>query len=91
IASAGAAFWDAALAAVAAGAGYEALVAALRATGARGAGLYRPLRAALTQRLDGPELARLLSVMPAATVRDRLEAARRLAAPTDRREGSAAR
>ena len=81
IAAAGSGYFDAALAAVAGPVDYRALVARLRAaTGRKGRELYAPLRAALTQRLDGPELAALLTVMPAASVRTRLEAARRLAA-----------
>lgn len=80
LAGAGTPFWEAALAAIAAGADYEALVAALKATGAKGAALFKPLRAALTHRLDGPELARLLEVMSRSTLTLRLEAAHRLAA-----------
>jgi glutamyl-tRNA synthetase len=86
IVAAGAAFFDAALAALAAGAEPRALVAALkRATGQGGAALFRPLRAALTQRHDGPELASLLAAMPPAIVRERLAAARALAAAPDSR------
>ena len=89
VAGAGAPFYAAALAALAAGGGYAALVAALKAaTGKGGAALFKPLRAALTQRLDGPELAQLLTVIPAATLRARLEAARDLALPPDRSPGS---
>ncbi len=43
------------------------------ATGARGKRLYMPLRAALTGRLSGPELGPILTLMPAATVRRRLQ------------------
>jgi glutamyl-tRNA synthetase len=69
IAAAGPAFFAAAAAAI----GDAADVGALRAaTGARGAALFAPLRAALTGRLHGPDLAALLKVMPAATVRARL-------------------
>jgi glutamyl-tRNA synthetase len=69
IAAAGPGFFAAAAAAV----GEGADVAALRAaTGAKGAALFAPLRAALTGRLHGPELAALLMVLPAATVRARL-------------------
>ncbi len=89
IAAAGAAFYAAALAAVGAGAGYAALVTALKAaSGKGGAALFKPLRAALTQRLDGPELAALLEVMPPSTVVARLEAARALALHPDRSPGS---
>ena len=60
-------------AAAEAAAGPEVDVARLRAaTGARGAALYAPLRAALTGRLHGPELGALLGLMPPATVRARL-------------------
>lgn len=92
IAGAGRAFYAAALDALAAGAGYAALVAALKAaTGRSGAALFKPLRAALTQRQDGPELAALLAVMPEATVRARLEAARELAGHPDPSPGSPTR
>ncbi len=89
IIGAGAPFYDAACAAVAAGAGYRELVAALKATGRAGAALFKPLRAALTQRADGPELAALLEIMPTSIVRARLEAARDLAMHPDTRPGSA--
>jgi nondiscriminating glutamyl-tRNA synthetase len=92
IAAPGAAFYTAALEALAAGADYAALVAALKAASGRGgAALFKPLRAALTQRLDGPELAALLAVMPATTVRARLAAARELARHPDPSPGSATR
>jgi glutamyl-tRNA synthetase len=42
------------------------------ATGRKGAALFMPLRAALTGRLHGPELAPLLAAMPAERVRARL-------------------
>jgi len=42
------------------------------ATGRRGAALYMPLRAALTGRAHGPELAPLLRAMPSGTARERL-------------------
>jgi len=48
-------------------------LAALRgATGRKGAAFFMPLRAALTGRLHGPELAPLLAAMPAERVRERL-------------------
>jgi glutamyl-tRNA synthetase len=48
-------------------------LAALRsATGRKGAEFFMPLRAALTGRLHGPELAPLLAAMPAERVRARL-------------------
>lgn len=66
---AGPAFFAAAAAAVHAATD----VAALRsATGRRGAAFFMPLRAALTGRLHGPELAPLLAAMPAERVRARL-------------------
>jgi glutamyl-tRNA synthetase len=56
---------------------YAALVAALRErTGRKGRDLFQPLRAALTHRLDGPELAALLGLLPAARIRERLAQAR---------------
>jgi nondiscriminating glutamyl-tRNA synthetase len=42
------------------------------ATGRKGAAFFMPLRAALTGRLHGPELAPLLAAMPAQNVRTRL-------------------
>jgi len=81
IVEAGEPFFRAAVAAARAGADYVGLVAALKsATGRGGRALFRPLRAALTQRFDGPELAQLLAIMPAPSVIGRLEAARALAA-----------
>jgi glutamyl/glutaminyl-tRNA synthetase len=58
----------------AAGAVHErADLGALRgATGRKGAAFFMPLRAALTGRLHGPELAPLLAAMPAERVRARL-------------------
>jgi glutamyl-tRNA synthetase len=53
----------------------KAMAAAAReAAGVRGRAFYRPLRLALTGREDGPELAALLPLIPAATLRARLEA-----------------
>jgi glutamyl-tRNA synthetase len=69
IAAASPGFFAAAAAAV----GEAADVAALRAaTGAKGAALFAPLRAALTGKLHGPDFAALLQLMPTATVRARL-------------------
>lgn len=45
-----------------------------KATGTRGRSLYRPLRAALTGALEGPELAAVVPLIPADLVRARLEA-----------------
>lgn len=51
----------------------QAVAGAIRAaTGRKGAALYTPLRAALTGRAHGPELAPLLKAMPAGTARERL-------------------
>jgi len=48
------------------------LAAVSKATGRRGAALFTPLRAALTGRLHGPQLAPLLAAMPAQRARERL-------------------
>lgn len=50
------------------------------ATGCRGRNLFRPLRAALTGAVSGPELAELVPLMSATAVERRLEVAARLAA-----------
>lgn len=51
-----------------------AVAGAVRAaTGRKGAALYMPLRAALTGRAHGPELAPLLKAMPPGTAHERLE------------------
>lgn len=77
----GAAYFAAALEAARAGATGTELLARLKAaTGLGGARLYKPLRAALTGRLDGPDFAQLFALLPPATVLSRLEAAARLAA-----------
>jgi glutamyl-tRNA synthetase len=78
IAGAGTAFWDALLAA--ADQGYDALIEAGKASGAKGKGLFQPLRLALTGTLEGPELRPVSALMEPATLRDRLRAARALAA-----------
>lgn len=55
------------------GAAARATLAALeRATGRKGAAFFVPLRAALTGRLHGPQLAPLLAAMPLERVRGRL-------------------
>ncbi len=52
---------------------YTAMVEQLkRDSGAKGKALFKPLRAALTGELDGPELAPLLALMTAARARARL-------------------
>ncbi len=67
--AAGAEFYRTAAAAV----GEEADLPALRAaTGLKGAAFFAPLRAALTGRLHGPELAPLLKAMTAPLVHERL-------------------
>lgn len=77
IAGAGAATYEAALAALEDGADWSGLTAAVRAaTGLTGRALFRPLRAALTQSLDGPELGPILRLMPLAIARARLAEAR---------------
>jgi glutamyl-tRNA synthetase len=72
--SAGAGYFSAAAAAAAAsGNDLPAIAGAVRAaTGRKGAELYMPLRAALTGRAHGPELAPLLRAMPAGKARERL-------------------
>ena len=91
IEDAGESFYATALAALDAQSSYTALIAALKATGRKGAALFRPLRAALTQREDGPELAALLRVMPPEVVRARLGAAHARTARPDCRTGSPSR
>ncbi len=46
-----------------------------QATGQKGRGLFRPLRAALTGAVQGPELANVVALMPEAQVFERLRAA----------------
>jgi glutamyl-tRNA synthetase len=77
IAAAGSAFFTHALAAYAEhGAAYQPLVEALKQrTGAKGKNLFMPLRAALTGETHGPELARILALLPPDFVRRRLAAA----------------
>jgi glutamyl-tRNA synthetase len=66
-------FSAAAAAAERAGNDLPAIALAVRnATGRKGAELYMPLRAALTGRAHGPELAPLLKAMPAGKARERL-------------------
>ncbi|MET0291264.1 MAG: glutamate--tRNA ligase [Steroidobacteraceae bacterium] len=73
LASAPSALFAAALAAYAPDAAFKALSAAAgAATGLKGPALFKPLRAALTARLDGPELAALLPLIPPSQVRSRL-------------------
>src|SRR3569623_197545 len=74
VTQAGAAFFSAAAAAVEAhAADYAAIVEQLkRDTGAKGKALFKPLRAALTGEVDGPELAPLLNLITAARARARL-------------------
>ena len=74
VTQAGAAFFSAAAAAVEAHASdYAAIVEQLkRDTGAKGKALFKPLRAALTGEVDGPELAPLLNLITAERARARL-------------------
>src|SRR6185437_618383 len=66
-------FAAAAQAAAQSGDDLAAIASAVRAaTGKKGAELYMPLRAALTGRSHGPELAPLLKAMPAGTAQGRL-------------------
>lgn len=78
---AGGAFFDEALASYErTGADWQAFTGALReATGRRGKGLFLPLRIALTAATSGPELARVLALLPGERVRQRLQAAATLA------------
>ena len=71
---AGSAFFSAATnAAAQSGNDLQAIAGAARAaTGRKGADLYMPLRAALTGREHGPELAPLLRAMPPGAARERL-------------------
>jgi len=53
---------------------FKAIADVVRAAiGAKGPALFKPLRAALTARLQGPELAPLLRLFPAGVARQRLE------------------
>jgi glutamyl-tRNA synthetase len=71
---AGAQFFRAAAdAALASGGDLDAIVVAVKgATGAKGQGLWKPLRLALTGSPEGPELAPLLRAMLESTIHDRL-------------------
>jgi glutamyl-tRNA synthetase len=71
-------FWDALLAV--AEPDYDRLVEAAKLTGAKGKGLFQPLRLALTGTLEGPELRPLVALMSPARLRARFEAAKALAA-----------
>ncbi|HWG76856.1 MAG TPA: glutamate--tRNA ligase [Steroidobacteraceae bacterium] len=72
--AAGAAFFAAAADAIVVrdAQGQVDLKALRQATGQQGAAFFKPLRAALTGRLHGPELAPLLAAMPPARARERL-------------------
>jgi glutamyl-tRNA synthetase len=74
IRNAGSAYFSAAAsAAEQSGNDLPAIVGAVKAaTGKKGAELYMPLRAALTGRAHGPELAPLLKAMPPGKARERL-------------------
>jgi glutamyl-tRNA synthetase len=70
---AGSSYFSAAAAAATDDAELGTIAAAVRAaTGRQGAALYMPLRAALTGRAHGPELAPLLRAMPPGKARERL-------------------
>lgn len=74
--TAGAAFFDAALAALAPDVDLKTWVGRVGdAVGVRGKKLYMPLRAALTGRTHGPEFARVWRLLGPARVRARLESA----------------
>jgi glutamyl-tRNA synthetase len=75
ITAAGPAFFAQALAAFEThGSDYRALTTEIKsATGHKGKALFMPLRAALTGEIHGPELARILSLMPPELVRKRLQ------------------
>ncbi len=75
VAAAGPAFFAAAVEALdASDADFGVLVKALKErTGLKGAGLFMPLRVALTGQTHGPELAPLLKIMPRETARRRLQ------------------
>ncbi len=76
IVGAGREAYVAALNALDAGADWGGLTAAVRAaTGLTGRALFKPLRAALTQALDGPELGPVLLLMPRPLAHARLGAA----------------
>ena len=76
LAAAGSAFFKHVLAAYAEhGAVYQPFVDHLKQqTGAKGKHLFMPLRAALTGETHGPELARILALMPPEIVQQRLQA-----------------
>jgi len=76
IAAAGSGFFTHALAAYTEhGAAYQPLAEALKQrTGAKGKNLFMPLRAALTGETHGPELARILTLLPPDIMRQRLKA-----------------
>jgi glutamyl-tRNA synthetase len=70
---AGPKFFSAAAAAAKSAGTLEAIVEAVKAaTGAKGQGLWKPLRLALTGASEGPELAPLLAAMTNSTIHDRL-------------------
>jgi glutamyl-tRNA synthetase len=76
VAAAGPGFFDAAVRALdESNADFSSLVKILKErTDRKGAGLFMPLRVALTGRTHGPELAPLLKIMPRETARRRLQA-----------------
>jgi glutamyl-tRNA synthetase len=89
IATAGSEFFDAALRAWQSTESFRDWTRALAAaSGRRGAELYRPLRAALTGELHGPELAPLVALMGRPLVQGRLERAAALAGRGTRERAS---
>ena len=83
MAAAGEAFWVALMAV--AEPTYDNLVEAGKATGAKGKGLFQPLRLALTGTLEGPEMRPVVALLSPSTLRSRFEAARQLAASAAQR------
>ncbi len=64
------------------GSDYGGLITQLKsATNRKGKTLFMPLRSALTGEIHGPELARILTLMPAELVRKRLQAGTKLGQP----------
>jgi glutamyl-tRNA synthetase len=86
IASAGEAFWVALMAV--SEPTYDNLIEAGKATGAKGKGLFQPLRLALTGTLEGPEMRPIVALLSASTLRSRFEAARQLAASSAQRNAT---
>jgi glutamyl-tRNA synthetase len=86
MAAAGEAFWVALMAV--AEPTYDNLVEAGKATGAKGKGLFQPLRLALTGTLEGPEMRPVVALLSPSTLRARFDAARQLAASNTQRNAT---